>query len=105
MAEKEHHTIDQGTNVSLIISVANSFSANSLHTCECEMRKHYTSTNAYIFTCNVLNSSAISLTMNAAYSANVPAGRYLYDVELISPANVTQRVIEGIITVTPEVTR
>jgi hypothetical protein len=33
------------------------------------------------------------------------AGRYVYDVEIISAANVISRLVEGIATVTPEVTR
>jgi hypothetical protein len=32
-------------------------------------------------------------------------GRYVYDIEAVSGANVITRVIEGIVTVTPEVTK
>jgi hypothetical protein len=32
-------------------------------------------------------------------------GRYSYDVEVISPANMVTRIIEGIIDVSPNMTR
>jgi len=36
---------------------------------------------------------------------NREAGRYVYDVETTSGSGVVSRIVEGIITVTPEVTR
>jgi hypothetical protein len=33
------------------------------------------------------------------------AGRYVYDVELIDSFSLKSRLVEGIITITPEVTR
>jgi len=43
--------------------------------------------------------------MSANTTANVVAGRYVYDVELVDSGNVATRLIEGIVTVTPQVTR
>ena len=43
--------------------------------------------------------------MNAATSANVVYGRYVYDCELTSSGNTVSRLVEGIVTVTPQVTR
>jgi hypothetical protein len=43
--------------------------------------------------------------MNAVTSANVTPGRYVYDCELTSSSNVVSRLVEGIVTVTPQVTR
>jgi hypothetical protein len=43
--------------------------------------------------------------MPAANTANLSAGRYVYDLKITSPANVVSRVVEGIVTVLPSVTR
>ena len=40
-----------------------------------------------------------------ANTANVTPGRYVYDVKITSPASVVTRVVEGIVTVLPSVTR
>lgn len=47
----------------------------------------------------------VKLSMTAANTANIKAGRYLYDVKMTAPDGVATRVIEGIITVTPQVSR
>ena len=48
----------------------------------------------------------ISITLTAAQTANVKAGRYVYDLELVNSNTTTvERVVEGIVTVYPEVTR
>jgi hypothetical protein len=47
----------------------------------------------------------VALSMNAATTANIKAGRYLYDIKMKDSANVTSRVIEGIITVFPQITK
>jgi hypothetical protein len=46
----------------------------------------------------------ITLSLTNAQTANLVAGRYVYDVE-ISDGTTISRVVEGIITVTPNVTR
>jgi hypothetical protein len=43
--------------------------------------------------------------MTANSSANVVAGRYVYDCELTDVNGAVTRLIEGIATVTPQVTR
>ena len=43
--------------------------------------------------------------MNSATTANIKAGRYLYDVRMVDTSNVVTRVIEGIITIYPQVTK
>ena len=45
------------------------------------------------------------MSLNADETSNIVAGRYVYDVEITSSANVTSRIVEGIVTVTPEVTK
>lgn len=72
-----------------------------------QMRKSYYSTSATNFTANISDpiNGEITLSLSSNVSANVKAGRYVYDLEVVSNANVVIRVVEGIITVMPEVTR
>jgi hypothetical protein len=47
----------------------------------------------------------VFFTLNAATTANIKAGRYLFDVKQVDNVNTTTRLIEGIITVNPQVTK
>jgi hypothetical protein len=71
-----------------------------------QMRKSYYSSNATTFTTTINNNTTgnISISLSYAQTANIKAGRYVYDVELYD-ANVVYKVQEGTITVLPEVTK
>jgi hypothetical protein len=47
----------------------------------------------------------VSVTVNADFMVEVPAGRWVYDIELTSSANEVTRILEGRFIVTPEVTQ
>ena len=47
----------------------------------------------------------ITLSMTAANTANLTPGRMVFDLLITSPTSVKTRVIEGIVTVLPSVTR
>ena len=51
------------------------------------------------------SAGTITLTLSAAATALLNAGRYVYDLELISGSGIVRRLIEGTITVSAEVTR
>jgi hypothetical protein len=72
-----------------------------------QMRKSYYSDTAINFNVTVSDASAgkITMTMSSAVSSTVVPGRYVYDVLITSPSNIKTRVIEGIVTVLPAVTR
>jgi len=109
MAQKLNLILDQGTDfeTSLLLEDDNGIAIDLTgYTGRSQIRRHYTSINATAsFTVAVANTGTITLTMNSATSANVTAGRYVYDVELISPSSKVSRVFEGQIKITPEVTR
>jgi hypothetical protein len=108
MAIKANITIDQGADFSTEISVTddNGDPVNLTgYSAAAQLRKHYTSSTFTAFVANVNVSGTVTLTMNAATSSNVTAGRYVYDCELTSSGNVVSRLVEGIVTVTPQVTR
>ena len=45
------------------------------------------------------------MTLDAANTNNIKAGRYLFDVETVDLSNTVTRILEGIITVTPSITK
>jgi len=78
------------------------FTANS------QIRKSYYSSNATaIFTSSVnANTGVLSLELSANTTANIAAGRYVYDAIIInSVTNERIRIIEGVVDVSPCVTR
>ena len=111
MATKLNLVIDQGatfSNSSIIAydssNTAIDFSGNT-YTIASKMRKFYTSTNAYTFTATSNSATGnITLTMTANTTANIVAGRYVYDVEITSNTGIVTRVKEGIVTVNPNAT-
>lgn len=109
MATKANIIIDQGTTFSTIINLTddNGDPINLTgYTGDAEMRKHYTSSNSQSFSINLGGTSGtVTLSLTSAQTANLTPGRYVYDVEVTSGANVVSRIVEGIVTVTPEVTR
>lgn len=107
MATKANLVIDQGSTFASSIDILdeNDEPVNlTNYTARGQIRKHYTSNNSVSFTTTLSNGSlVISLTANQ--TANIVAGRYVYDLELVDPANTVVRILEGIVTITPEVTR
>ena len=70
---------------------------------------YYTSnvSGNFLVTITNPNSGVITVSMNAANTANLFPGRYVYDVVLQSltdPADFTIRILEGIVEVSPGVT-
>jgi hypothetical protein len=76
------------------------------YTASSQVRKSYYSSTSTNFTATVtgIANGEITLSMTSANTANLSSGRYLYDLLITSPSNVTTRVIEGIVNVLPGVT-
>jgi len=109
MAIKANLIIDQGTTYSTTIDVTddNDVPINlSGYTGSAQLRKHYSSSNSTIFTVSLAPLDGIViLSLTSTQTAALKAGRYVYDVELTNTSNVVSRIVEGIVTVTPQVTR
>jgi hypothetical protein len=109
MATVRHLVIDQGTTFSLTLTVADS-NGNALnltgYTLRGQLRKSYGSTSYTSFTTSSgdLSGGELTIALTATQTSSLRAGRYVYDIEIDNAGEVT-RVLEGIITVTPEVTR
>ena len=73
-----------------------------------QLRRSYYSANASAnITCSITNAinGEISMTMDANTTANIKAGRYLFDLRITDHDSIVSRVLEGIITVTPGISR
>lgn len=70
------------------------------------MRKHYTSSSFVEFDTEFVEEThELILSMDAIRTSNVVPGRYVYDVILMFEDGSIDRILEGIITVTPGVTK
>ena len=109
MAIKANLLIDQGSDFSTEIDVLDDNGDPVIltgFTGAAQMRKHYTSSTSTAFNVSInASEGTVTLSMNAATSSTVTPGRYVYDCELTSSSNVVSRLVEGIVTVTPQVTR
>lgn len=109
MAAKANIVIDQGSDFSTIITISDE---NDIpvditdYTFAAKAKKHYTSSTSYSFVCNVGSGSdgELLLSMTANTTSNIAAGRYVYDCEMTDSDGKITRILEGILTVTPQVT-
>ena len=71
------------------------------------MRKSYYSSTAtnFVITIDDAPNGVMTMGLSAANTANLKAGRYVYDVEIEDSNGVVTRIFEGIATVTPNATR
>ena len=109
MTLKANLVIDQGADFSATIDVidadGNAFDLSN-YTAAAQMRKSYASETAYDFTASDNGvSGQITLTMSNSTTNTIDPGRYLYDVEITLSGGNVIRVVEGIVTVTPGITR
>lgn len=109
MATRVNIVIDQGTDFETSINLTDS-SGDQLNltgmSAASQIRKTHTSSNSVAFTTALANASGtLTLSLNNATTSSMTAGRYVYDVELTDASNVISRILEGVVTVTPEVTR
>lgn len=110
MATVSNLFVDAGSDYSNIVSVmATTGQPLDLtnYTVKSQMRKSYSSSTAYNFTASIYNATngKVKLELTAAQSEAIPPGRWLYDVEITSPSGTKTRVVEGIVTVTPQITQ
>ena len=103
-------TLEQGASFTTTVTVNGSDGSPTnltSYTAAAQLRKSYYSSTANSFTVTVSNAANGELTMarSAANTANLTPGRAVYDLLITSPTNVKTRVVEGIVTILPSVTR
>ena len=112
MAAIANLIIDQGANFSSDVTVkdanGNAFDLTG-YTTQAKLAKGYSSTRTRTSMTSVIGTDAasgvVALALTATQTAALDAKRYVYDVEITQTSTgVVTRVIEGLITVRPNVT-
>lgn len=103
-------SIEQGANFNTVLDLkdaAGGILNLASYEVAAQLRKSYYSNTATAFTMTISDAAAgqITMAMDSATTANVTPGRYVYDVLITSGSGVKTRIIEGIVTVLPSVTR
>jgi|TARA_B110000977_G_scaffold195381_1_gene273704 hypothetical protein len=116
MAQFEEVQIDQGTDVTLkleLVDIDGNKKNLTDYSAAAKMKKTYNTSDsdATTFVASVIapeTDGVVNLTLTNAQTSLLKSGRYVYDVELSfvdsSSNTVIERILEGQITVTPQVT-
>lgn len=110
MARKKNIKIDQGTD--FVYEVTTTYANGDIvdltgYSSAGQIRKHPLSTNSVSFDTSIPNpaNGIVQVVLSAADSSAMNAGRYFYDVEVTSSANVVTRIVEGQVIISPEITK
>ena len=103
-------TIEQGTTFNRVLTLQENGSAMNLsgYSVASQIRStHDSSSVAGTISCTISNASSgqITLTMTNSTTSGIEEGIYVYDIEITSGAGSVTRILEGKVTVSPEVTR
>lgn len=108
MATVNNIFLDQGTTFDFTFELGNVDGTKkdlTTYTITGQIRRSYHSSTSVNFTITKVNlDGEITLKLTANQTAALKSGRYVYDVEILNNQE-TLRVLEGILTVNPEVTR
>lgn len=104
--------IDQGTTFNNTIYITDDTTNAAVniagYSAISQMRRSYYSANITAnIVCSIENAAngEISMSLEPNVTANIRPGRYVFDINLTDTSNTVSRIVEGIITVTPCVTR
>jgi hypothetical protein len=102
--------IEQNATFSTTVNVVDSAGAAVNlygYSASTQMRKSYYATSFTTITSTITGNAngEITLSMTAANTANLTAGRQVFDLLITSPTGIKTRVIEGIIVISPGVTQ
>jgi hypothetical protein len=111
MAQFVELDIDQGTDFSFNLDITeDDGSAINIasYSFSSSIRKSYYSTSAAANLTVTIPDAAngnVLFSLNSATTANIKSGRYLIDVKQTDGSNVKTRLMEGVITFNPQVTK
>lgn len=102
--------LEQGATFNRILTLKENNSVMNLtnYTVASKMRStHDSGTVAGTFTCTISDATGGEITMQMTNSttAAIEEGIYVYDMEITNSAGTVTRILEGTVTVNPEVTR
>ena len=104
-------TIDQGSDFALDLVVKDDDAVKNLtgYSARAQMRSTKSaSTIAATFTCTVTAATdgVLKMELTNAVSSAISPGKYYYDLELFTDSDtIVQRLMQGTVILTPEVTR
>jgi hypothetical protein len=100
--------LNQGCTFSKVVTAKDPAGANveiSTGTAAGKMRQSYhSSNNVHDFT-TAIEGSNVTLSMTSTETTAILDGNYVFDVEYIQAGGDIERVVEGLITVSPEATK
>ena len=110
MAIRANLRVDQGADYVTTINVTDDDSNNAINLTgyqgSAQLRKYYTSATYYSFTVTIDGPAGeVTLGLSANTTNAITPGRYVYDCEVADTTGKRSRLIEGIVTITPQVTR
>lgn len=112
MATYTELVIDQGTTFSNIINITDDVTNAAVnvsgYSFESQVRRSYYSANITAnIVCTITNASngEVTMSMSSSNTANIKPGRYVFDVKSTNTSNTVSRILEGIITINPSVTK
>ena len=111
MARYLDFSLDQGSTLNKVLNYTDTNKANiSLagYSVRAQMRRSYYSSNSVAMIATVSNAAQgeITLELAANTTANLKSGRWVYDLEANTANDASViRIVEGIITIMPGVTR
>jgi hypothetical protein len=102
--------LEQGTTYSITIVLddiyGNNYNVAGFFAYSTMSKSYYSSNSTASFDTIVdTGNSTVTLSMSANTTANISPGRYVYDTILKDNFNSVVRVLEGIVEVSPSVTR
>lgn len=111
MAIKANIVIDQGADFTAEIELLDTDGDPydlSDHTIAGSMRKNYASSTSVDFVCTPRQDPTtgyLFISLEDSVTSELEPGRYLYDVVIEDLSGVKTRVVEGVATITPGMTR
>lgn len=108
MATKVFITIDQGAELDKVVHRVRTTMGDAVDLSMyaggvCTLKKNYTASSGYSLGVSFGANGEITLTADAANTAAIPSGRYVYDVVAYDPDLNVTRLIEGYAAVMPVV--
>jgi hypothetical protein len=104
--------IDQGSDFAIDLTITDAGTAKNLtgYSGRAQIRStHAASSTTASFTCSIVGAATdgiLKMELSAATTTSMTPGRYVYDLEIHTASDaIVKRLIEGSVTINPEVTR
>lgn len=104
-------TVDQGTTFESTIDLVNDDGSPvniASYLFSGQIRKsYYSSSTTAEFSIQIVDAAngEANIILTSETTASIKPGRYVYDIKMTDTQNTVTRIVEGILTVTPQVTR